>query len=462
MDWNHFHGGYGMCTDVALDRYISLRPLAVMSRIINQLILNDELDNVFEENRTRQYQREMLFSQLTITMADVVMGLEKSPHQGYKTHREDLRVSAASFYEKLNNVETSVSEAMVRYAYEKSCELQDRLGFVPSEPIRGYRSFVIDGNHLQKTEKRISELRGIASAALPGTVVAKYSLGRELFERAYLQVDAHAQEASVLDRVLEDLEAKDLIIGDRHFCILLFMLGIISRGGVFIIRQHGRLKGELLGKREKIGRVTNGTVYEQQMRAGGMTLRRVTVELNEPTRDGETEIHILTNIPKSKADARKIADVYRQRWEIENGFHVLTMTMTCEVKSLGHPLAALFVFCTAMLAYNGMRVMAAALTAVYGEAVVRELSPYSQSLEIVKGADGLSVLFTEAEWKSLLPKTAQGLAKFLIRVAKHVDVDRHRKSKRGVKKKPPKQTGYRNGGHVATARIIGLVSVETP
>ena len=111
---------------------------------------------------------------------------------------------------------------------------------------------------------------------------------------------------------------------------------------------------------------------------------------------------------------------------------------------------------------TSVRVMAAALTAVHGEAVVRELSPYSQSLEIVKGADGLSVLFTEAEWKSLLPKTAQGLAKFLIRVAEHVDVDRHRKSKRGVKKKPPKQTGYRNGGHVATARIIGLVSVETP
>ena len=58
----------------------------------------------------------MLFSQLAITMADVVMGREKSPHQAYKTHREDLRVSEASFYEKLNNVETSVSEAMVRYS----------------------------------------------------------------------------------------------------------------------------------------------------------------------------------------------------------------------------------------------------------------------------------------------------------------------------------------------------------
>lgn len=451
-----------MSTDAALNRFISLRPLAVMGRIINQEILNEDLDVVFEENRKRQYQRDMLFSQLTITIADVVMGTEKSPHQAYKSHREDLKVSAASFYEKLNNVETSVSEGMVRYAYEKSRDLQDQLGFIPSEPIRGYHARIIDGNHLQKSEKRITELRGIASAALPGTVIATYALGRELFDRAYLLEDAHAQEASALDRVLEDIEAEDLIIGDRHFCILGFMLGIISRGGAFIIRQHGRLKGELMGERRKIGRVANGTAYEQRMRAGGMTLRRVTVELHEPTRDGEMEIHILTNIPKSKADARKIANVYRQRWEIENGFHVLTMTMTCEVKSIGHPLAALFVFCTAMLAYNAMRVMAAALTAAHGEDVVEELSPYSMSLEIVKAADGLNVLFTEAEWKSLLPKTTEGLATFLIKVAEHVNVDRHRKSRRGVKKTPPKQSGYRNGGHVSTARILGLVPLKTP
>ena len=99
-----------MSTDAALNRFIRLRPLAVMGRIINQEILNEDLDVVFEENRKRQYRRDMLFSQLTITIADVVMGTEKSPHQAYKSHREDLKVSAASFYEKLNNVETSVSE----------------------------------------------------------------------------------------------------------------------------------------------------------------------------------------------------------------------------------------------------------------------------------------------------------------------------------------------------------------
>ncbi len=444
----------------ALQRFIFLRPLAVMVRCIIQEILDDGLDAVFEENRRRQYQREMLFSQLAITMADVVLGLEASPHQAYKTHREDLRVSVTCFYDKLNRVETSVSESMVRYAYERAKVMQENLGFVGEEPIPGYRARAIDGNHLQKTQKRIGELRGLASAALPGTVVATYEVASGLFDRAYLLENAHAQEATVLDRVLEDTAKKDLIIGDRHFCILSFLRGIAACGATFVIRQHGRLKGQLVGKRRRIGRIETGMVYEQKLVIGktdddpGMTVRRVTVELDEPTRDGDTEIHILTNIPVSDANACKIAEVYRQRWDIENGFYLLTTTMTCEVKGLGYPLAALFVFCTAMVAYNGMRVMMAALNAAHGEEAVAELSAYSMSKEIAKSSDGLQVIFTEEEWNALVPHTAKRQARFLINTAKHVDLKRHRKSRRGPKKKPPKRKGYKNGGHVATAKLL--------
>lgn len=451
-----------MSMEAVLNRFMKDRALAVMSRMILQEVLSEDLDIVFDENRERQYQREMLFSQLTLTMSDVVLRREPSVHQAYRSHHEDLGVSAASFYEKLSNVEPRVSEAMVRYSYEKSCVMQDALGFVPQEPIPGYCGRVIDGNHLQKSEKRLTELRGIASAALPGTVVATYELGRGLFDRAYLLVDAHAQEASVLDRVLADVAKKDLIIGDRHFCIISFLSGIMVRKGAFIIRQNGRLKGELIGKRRKVGRASGGTVYEQQIRVADMTLRRVTVELDEPTRDGETEIHLLTNLPKSKVDARKVSDVYRQRWDIENSFYVLTTAFTCEVKSLSHPLAALFVFCTAMLAYNATDVMNVALSAVHGEEALDELSAYSLSLEIAKATDGMNVALTPSDWQTLLPTTARGRATFLKRVAANVDLKRHQKSHRGPKKKPPKRTGYKNGGHVSTAKIIGLVPVKSP
>jgi IS4 transposase len=38
--------------------------------------------------------------------------------------------------------------------------------------------------------------------------------------------------------------------------------------------------------------------------------------LNEPTRNGETEIHVLTNLPKT-IFARRVAELYQKRWTIE-------------------------------------------------------------------------------------------------------------------------------------------------
>jgi hypothetical protein len=34
---------------------------------------------------------------------------------------------------------------------------------------------------------------------------------------------------------LEDIAEKDLMIGDRHFCIVSFLCGIAARGAVFAI-----------------------------------------------------------------------------------------------------------------------------------------------------------------------------------------------------------------------------------
>ncbi len=116
------------------------RPAAMMAQLINQEMISEDLDVIFDENRDRQYQRELLFSYLTLAVADVVMGVEKSPNKAYTAHQKELRVSKTAFYDKLNNVEPAISEAMVRHAFIKATEIQDLLGFVPCEPIRGYHA----------------------------------------------------------------------------------------------------------------------------------------------------------------------------------------------------------------------------------------------------------------------------------------------------------------------------------
>ena len=81
-------------------------------------------------------------------------------------------------------------------------------------------------------------------------------------------------------------------------------------------------------------------------------VRRITLALKEPTRDGDTELHLLSNRPVQEARARKLVGVYGKRWTIETAFCELTTTLSCEVRTLGYPKAALFAFCLALVAYN--------------------------------------------------------------------------------------------------------------
>jgi IS4 transposase len=52
-------------------------------------------------------------------------------------------------------------------------------------------------------------------------------------------------------------------------------------------------------------------------------LRRITIRLKTATRDGDKEIHVLTNLP-SKVSAVRVASLYRQRWTLEQAFNELT------------------------------------------------------------------------------------------------------------------------------------------
>src|SRR5262245_37022413 len=69
------------------------------------------------------------------------------------------------------------------------------------------------------------------------------------------------------------------------------------------------------------GAIATGKVYEQRIElvnAQGDTLplRRISVALHEPTREGDTEIHLLSNVPGRHASAQTLAASYGKRWTI--------------------------------------------------------------------------------------------------------------------------------------------------
>jgi hypothetical protein len=263
-----------------------------------------------------------------------------------------------------------------------------------------------------------------------------------------------------LGSVLETIQPRDVWVADRNFCTTDFLFGIDRRDGGFVIRQHGAtLFIESMGLRRPCGRSETGAVYEQEMQLGdgdgGTTVvRRITVELDAPTRDGEAEVHILTNLPAEAADALAIAGLYRRRWTVEAAFGELATCLNGEVETLGYPKAALFAFCVALASYNVMSVVKAALRSAHGEEEVEGLSFYYLADEAAGTHRGMMIAIPEDRWAVFHGLTAAALGGMLLDLAAGVRLSSYRKQVRGPKRPQPKREGGAKIKHVSTARLL--------
>ena len=110
-----------------------------------------------------------------------------------------------------------------------------------------------------------------------------------------------------------------------------------------------------------------------------------------------------------------IAELYRRRWTIETAFQELEATLNGEINTLGYPKAALFAFCVALVSYNVLSTVKAALRSVHGEEVVaEEVSGYYLADEIRMTHRGMMIAIPEDEWVVFHDLTPVELAEVLV------------------------------------------------
>lgn len=427
------------------ERFAKKAPVSVMVRAtIENVLTADRVDRIFENNAQQQYSGDLLFSTVADIMGLVVCQIHPSVNAAYLDRKDEIGVTIKSVYDKLKGIEPVVSRALVDDTAARMKAIIRHMGGISQPLVAGYRTKIVDGNHLRRTDRRIGELRELNVAPLPGQAIVVFDPQYRLVADVLPCEDGHAQERSLLPELLKTVKSKDLWIADRNFCTVGFLFGIASPHGKFIIRQHGNLPYSLKGRRKRVGETETGVVYEQAMEVwddeGNIRVfRRITVVLYEATRDGDTEIHIVSNLPK-RIGAIRIAELYRDRWQIETAFQEVALCLEGEIQSLGYPKAALFGFCMALVTYNLLSVVRAAVQSEHGQEAASTLSTYYLAHEVASTHMGMSIVLDGAFWEDKYGTlTSKQMAHQLKLLARAMQLSKYKKAKWTPKKKQKKK-----------------------
>jgi hypothetical protein len=115
----------------------------------------------------------------------------------------------------------------------------------------------------------------------------------------------------------------------------------------------------------------------------------------------------------------------------------------------------LFGFCLALVAYNVLAVVLAALRSVHGEDTVEhEVSLYYIANEIATTYTGMMIAIPEPEWAIFYAMPTPDLAALLCELAQRVRLQALRKSPKHPQQSRGKPPGTPKQGHVSTAKLL--------
>lgn len=446
-----------------LENYAIEAPFAVMARAaISRVLDSKRLDELFERTRVKQKCGDLLFSTVVDLMALVAMKATPSVNAAYMHRKSDMTVAVKSIYNKLQGIEPDVGRALVR---ETARDLVATIRAIkkgrPKPLIPGFTVRIVDGNHLAGTEHRIKALRNLGAATLPGQAMVIYDPDYTLAVDMVGCIDAHCHETRLMPQVVEAINPKEVLLMDRGLGTNETLAALIDKGSYFIAR-HGQslVRSWIpLSRNRKILERDGDKIYEQdiQFELDGRIYkcRRITIKLAKPTRFKETEICLLTNLPK-RVKAACICDGYRGRWGIEKHFCHLDAVTKSEVETLGYPQASLFSFAMGLFTLNILNTLRIAVAAANDDEIeANDISVYYTALQVSETWKGFVIGVPNEEFEPIYSRlTTLQFARRLVELGKRVKLECVRKSKRGPKRPPPEKISGGRGNHVATARVL--------
>ena len=296
------------------------------------------------------------------------------------------------------------------------------------------------------------------AAPLPGKAIVVFDPTSKLVLDILCEEDGYTQERALFPLLLLKVKPKQVWMADRNFCTAHFLTSIDDKKAFFVIREHKSLLYTAVTELKSVGEIKTGKLFSQMISisfgARVIHCRRIVLQLYKPTRDGEKEICILSNLPPEISDAQ-IAQMYQRRWNIETLFQTVTENFQGEIKTLAYPQAALFSYSMALVTYNILATIKYILSVVHGWGKIESgISDYYLVDEIQGTYRGMIIAVAKDDWQLISQLEINSLVEWLKFLASNVYLKGFRKTPRTEKKPKPPLIKDPKRPHISTARLL--------
>jgi hypothetical protein len=328
------------------------------------------LDQIFDENRGRGYQKILSFSLIVYLVRDALLEFDGSGRKSFDEAKDrgELEASIRATYGKLGRIPIPVSTAMqaectarLREVYPCDPKAQTPL----PESLDDYQIITFDGKAIKRVAKRLKALWGVPGGLLGGRALVALDMrtGLAVAMRGHPDGDANDVRfvGDLVPKVRSLIPGKRLWVADAAFCDLTQPAHFAEQGDAFLVRYHPKVPFYADAARPaQMGQDCRGRQYVEEWGFLGsprnkkrLYVRRITL-----ARPGEKDVILVTNLCDAQAvPAADLLEVYLNRWGIERMFQQVT-----EVFGLKHligtkPEGVIFQFAMCLLLYNLIQVV---------------------------------------------------------------------------------------------------------
>jgi hypothetical protein len=330
----------------------------------------DSLDQIFDKNRGRCYQKILSFSLIVYLVRDALLEYGGSGRKSFEEAKDrgELEASFRATYGKLGRIPIPVSTAMLADCTARLREVSPRDPEAQSplpESLDDYQVLTFDGKAIKRVAKRLKPLWDAAGGLLGGRALVALDMrsGLAVAQRAHPDGDANEVRfvGDLVPEVRQLLPGKRLFVADSSFCDLTQPARFAEQGDAFLVRYHPKVPfyvDPACPAREGYDGRGRRYVEEWGYLGSPRNQKRLYVRRITLYRPGEKEVILVTNLCDAEAvPAVDVLEVYLNRWGIERMFQQVT-----EVFGLSHligtkPEGVIFQFAMCLLLYNLIQVV---------------------------------------------------------------------------------------------------------